>query len=68
MPGDFLPRREELARLLPSPIFLMGPELETTGVKLRLHYVTLQITPQVYSRGRDPGCSTPRSRWFITFR
>ena len=23
----------------------MGPELETTGVKLRLHNVTLQITP-----------------------
>jgi hypothetical protein len=44
MPGDFLPRREA-CQITTSPIFLMGPELETTGVKLRLHNVTLQITP-----------------------
>jgi len=33
MPGDCLPRREELARLQESPILWMGPELETTGAE-----------------------------------
>jgi hypothetical protein len=45
MPGDFSPRREELARLQESPILSMGPEPETAGAELRFSLLSFTDYP-----------------------